>query len=182
MQFEDIKNVDELLKYMSDNIVYGFVDKFGNKYTDQYSKEFDDKWLKECVVQTGKEILNTKIGTCWDQVELERLWFKKNNYSLKTIFMGFEAEDGNDFPTHTFLVYQDNNKWFLFGDSNWQIHEFNTLEESIKYVKQELLDNAISMGVAKKEDYDLIRSFEYQELLNSCSVKEYLNYVTTEVV
>ena len=69
--FNNIKTPMELLKYM-DNITYGFVGRNGKKYTDMNSDDWND-WYDECLVQTGENVLITNIGTCYDQVEIERL-------------------------------------------------------------------------------------------------------------
>ena len=109
LMFDEINSPEELLEFMDKNITYGFLGKNGKKYTDMYSPEWND-WYDECFVQSGEEVLKSKIGTCWDQVELERLWFEKNNYNFKTIFIWFEVNRENNFPTHAFLIYEDNNK------------------------------------------------------------------------
>ena len=103
--FLNIKTPFELLEFMDKNITYGFVGKNGKKYLDMYSQEWND-WYQECFVQSGKEVLKSKVGTCWDQVELERLWFEKNGYSFKTFFVWFEVNRPNNLPTHTFLIYE----------------------------------------------------------------------------
>lgn len=79
--FNNIKTPMELLKYM-DNITYGFIGRNGKKYTDMNSTDWND-WYDECFVQSGEEVLKSKIGTYWDQVELERLWFEKIIITLK---------------------------------------------------------------------------------------------------
>ena len=85
-----IQTPNELLEYMSQNIIYGFIGKNGKKYTDMFSEEWND-WYSECFVQNGEEVLESKIGTCWDQVEFERLWFEKKGYTIHTFFMWFEV-------------------------------------------------------------------------------------------
>ena len=142
--------------------------------------EWND-WDKECLVQPGEEVLKTNIGTCWDQVELERLWFSKHNYEFKTIFIWFEVDYNNNYPTHSFLLYKENNKcyWFENAFFDYQgIHEFNTYEEAIDFIKERHLDNAINNKVAKKEDYDLIKCYEFQGFNKALSVEEYIDHVT----
>lgn len=180
IEYEDIKTPQELLRFMEENIVYGFISKDGKKYTDLDSKEYKDNWYNEAIVQTGREVLNTKIGTCFDQVELERLWFKEHGYKFKTIFIWFALPYINSYPTHSFLVYEENNKYYWFEHSfytNKGIHEFDTLEELIEFVKSKLLDDVISRGIGSKEDYDLLNYYEYEEIPNSLSIEEYLNHV-----
>ena len=138
----DIKSPDELLEYM-DNIAYGFVGKNGKKYYDMYSDEWND-WSNECIVQTGEEVLESKTGTCWDQVELERYLFEKENVPFKTYFI--VHYDSNKCPSHTFLIYESDGNFYWFEHS-WElyrgIHVFKSELEAIrdirdKFIKSEL--------------------------------------------
>lgn len=183
MDFDKINSPQELLNFMSNNIKYGFVGKNGKVYNNQNSEDWND-WYEQCLVQTGEQVLNTKVGTCWDQVELERLWFENNNYEIKTIFIWFEVDYENNYPTHSFLLYKNNNKWYWFENSFEScrgIHEFNTIEEAVECVKTRQLEYAISIGVAKHEDKDFIKDYEYSKLVSPFNVDEYINHVTTSV-
>lgn len=183
MKFDKIDNPEKLLEFMSENIKYGFVGKNGKVYNNQNSEDLND-WYEQCLVQTGDQVLKTKVGTCWDQVEMERLWFEKRNYEIKTIFIWFEVNYGNDYPTHTFLLYQKNGKWYWFENSFEAcrgIHEFNTIEEAIECVKTRQLEYAISIGVAKQEDKEFLKDYEYSKLVSPLNVDEYINHVTTSV-
>lgn len=182
--FNNIKTPMELLKYM-DNITYGFIGRNGKKYTDMNSTDWND-WYDECLVQTGENVLITNIGTCYDQVEIERLWFHKNNYNFKTIFAWFEVDRENDFPTHTFLIYESNNKWYWFEHAWYDfkgIHEFNSEKEILncfikkhyEFVKQnhkDLLDS----------DKDKLKCYEYEKINKNLSVQEYFEHVTLHKV
>ena len=48
--------------------------------------DVDDKFSEFYKLQSPDEVLKNKIGVCWDQVELERYWFKKHGYEIKTIY------------------------------------------------------------------------------------------------
>ncbi len=181
MLYKDIKTPDELLKFMEENIIYGFVSKEGKKYTDSFSDDWQNDWYSKCIVQTGKETLKTKIGTCFDQVELERLWFKEHNYSFKTIFMIFSSNKINNLPTHTFLIYKTANKYYWFEHAfyiNKGIHEFNSYQEAITYIKHQQLDYAINNNKIEKSYYRLLKIYEYNEIPSNLNVSEYLNWVT----
>lgn len=181
MKYQDIKTPNELLEFMKENIIYGFIDKEGNKYTDIFSKEWQDNWNSMGLVQTGENILKTRIGTCWDQVELERLWFKQNNYQYKTIFIIFELNKTNNLPTHTFLIYKELNKYYWFEHSfydNRGIHEFNNYQEAIDYVKSKQLEYAINNYKIDKSYYKFIKTYEYQEIPSNFTITEYLEWVT----
>jgi hypothetical protein len=183
-EFENIKTPNELLEFMKNNIKYGFTTKDGKKYYDMDSKEWDEHWYPECIVQSYEGILDTLCGTCWDQVELEREWFKRNKYRFKTIYLEFETAgpEPNDYPTHSFLVFNENNKWFLFENSfgsNRGIHEFNTLDSLIVSVKNKLLEHAINNCDLKLTNRDLINEWVYDKPPTNASVDEYINHVTS---
>lgn len=180
MSFNDIKNPEELLSYMIDNVTYGFVGKNKKIYDDTESEEWCD-WYQECLVQTGEEILKSNVGTCWDQVELERLWFKNHKYDFKTIFIYFEVDHENTYPTHSFLLFKENNKWcwfeHAFGDYEG-IYKFDSFKDALNYVKKAFFDRALDINVATNDDKKLIKCYEYKELNKHLSVDEYMNHVT----
>ena len=71
-------NVEEIMSLMED-INYGWVDKNGLIHN-----EVDDNFASLYMLQSPKEILNSKVGVCWDQVELERYYFKNTRLNIKT--------------------------------------------------------------------------------------------------
>ena len=92
----------EIMELMKD-IEYGWVDKHNNKHS-----VVNEKYAKNYILQSPNEIIKNKIGVCWDQVELERYFFKGNDWNVKTYFI--VHDDGDKCPTHTFLTYEKNNK------------------------------------------------------------------------
>ena len=182
MEFNKVDSPEKLLKFMNINIKYGFKGKNGKKYSDQFSEEWND-WYKQCIVQTGEEVLKSGIGTCWDQVELERLWFENHNYEIKTFFIWFEIECENNYPTHTFLLYKKDNKWYWFEhafEDYRGIHEFISIDEAIEYVISKHLEYAVNNGIAKSEDRKLIVTYEYSKLEKTVNVDDYINHVTNK--
>lgn len=180
MKFNDINNPEDLLNYMNENVVYGFIGNNKKIYKDTESEEWLD-WYNECRVQTGEEILKTNVGTCWDQVELERLWFEKHNYEFKTIFIYFEVDHENNFPTHSFLIFKENDKWYWFEHAFGEyegIYEFDSIEDAIKYIKNAFLNRAIEMNCATIDDKNLIRMYEFNKFEKKLTVDEYINHVT----
>ena len=169
MSFDNIDTPQELLDYMGNNIKYGFITKDGKKEFNNYSNFYD-----ECIVQTGKELLITKVGTCWDQVELERMWFIEHGYNIKTYFLFFES--GGSLPTHTFLIYEDNGIWYWFENAFFNhrgIHKYSSIKEALEEVKKKQIEYA-----KVKEE---VKSCEY-EVINKCmTVGEYLKHVKNEI-
>ena len=124
-----------------ENIEYGWMDKQGNKYNT-----VDESYSNNYILQSPKEILKNKVGVCWDQVELERYYFKGNDWNIKTYFIVYY--DNDKCPTHTFLTFEKGNKYYWFEHS-WErfrgIHEYTTLKYLLldvrnKFIKYELND------------------------------------------
>ena len=180
-EFNNISSPEELLEFM-DCISYGFVSKTGKKYYDNDLEGWNN-WFEECCVQNGEDVLKSRVGTCWDQVELERLWFDKNNYKFKTIFSWFEHGRNDDMPTHTFLIYESNNKYYWFEHSFEMykgIYEFDSEEDAIEYVKDKQFEYALMNNeCAKENDRDYLVCYEYNKPMDHLNVKDYLEYVTS---
>ena len=133
MKYEQIKTPKDLYIFMERNIKYGFVTSYKKTYTHKNTPNVDEyeKILEEHYkLQTPEELLNSKCGLCYDQVEFERKWFKDNNYQIKTYFTTYH--------NHAFLIFKDNNKYKLFErtyPNNNGIFSFDTLNNTIKYYK-----------------------------------------------
>lgn len=180
MNFNDINTPNELLDYMINNITYGFLGTNGKRYDNPDSEEWND-WYDQSFIQSGEEVLKSKTGICWDQVELERLWFSKHNYEFVTVFIWFSVDYVNSYPTHSFLLYKDNNKWNWFENAFFDctgIHEYNSKEDAIKSVKDKFMYNALINGWAKPEDEKYIMTREYNKPKDDLNVQDYLNHVT----
>ena len=129
-KYDNISTPLELLDFMS-SIKYGFLGSDNKFYFD------DSNWFDKFVLQSPSDILNNMIGNCFDQVELERDWFSKHNYKFNVYFQRIELDYNNPYPMHTFLVYEDNNKYYWFENAwsdNRGIFEYNTLDELFKDV------------------------------------------------
>ena len=177
----EIKSPESLLDYMNKNIKYGFIGKNGKHYTDTTSEEWND-WYSQCIVQTGEEVLESNIGTCWDQVELERLWFEKHNYHFHTFFMWFEVGRECNLPTHTFLIFENDNKYYWFEHAfelYKGIHEFNSLREAVEAVKSKHIEyTKINYNDASDEDMECLAVYEYSKPKEQSNVDGYLKHVT----
>ena len=126
-------NEFEIMDLMND-IQYGWIDKKGNKYIDDSisDAEFSNTYL----LQTPKEIIKNKIGVCYDQVGLERFYFKGNDWNIATYFLG--SSTNRKVPTHTFLTFEKNSKYYWFEHAFEKfrgIHEYSTLNELLLDVK-----------------------------------------------
>lgn len=161
---EKIKTPEELLEYMGKNIEYGYVGKENKIYsTDDvdFGKNFDTEYF----LQTPEQLIASKHGVCWDQTELEREWFLKKGYDFKLFFLAFIKEELNNLPTHTFLVYKNDDKFYWFENSFGSqrgIHEYKGLDALIKDVKNRQFDYAKKECWATEDDFKDITVFEYE--------------------
>ena len=139
---DNINTPEELLDFMSNNFNYGYLSKTGHLYRFN-DDNFDFDWFNEYKLQTADELLETKVGNCFDQVEFERDWFLKHNYEIKTIFEMVNLSYENDYQTHSFLVYKDkDNNWCWFENADYDnrgIHKFDSFDKLIDYEYKNIL-------------------------------------------
>jgi len=110
MEYKDTKTPEQLLKYMIENIKYGFVDDNEKAYGPWDNQEFQEGCLTKWHLSSPERLIKVGYGHCWDQVELERDWFKKNNYNFKTLYIWFEFPYNNSYSTHTYLLFEKGKK------------------------------------------------------------------------
>lgn len=139
MEYKDITTPNELMKYMDENITYG-IHTDNKDYEDANDKEASSKWK----LATDDLLTEYKYGHCFDQTELERNWFLKNGYEVKTFFIWFfYPNESNNIPTHSYLVYSNNNKYYYFEHADYKnrgIYEFDSLEEAIEFQKNKYIE------------------------------------------
>lgn len=127
-------NIEDVMK----DINYGYVDKNNNIKTD-------DDYI-DYKLQTPEELLNSKYGVCWDQVELERDILK--DYKTKSYFMVYY--DNENCPSHTFITIEYNNKYYWYEHS-WNIykgiHEYDNLDDLLKDVSIKQIDYIKTLGI-----------------------------------
>ena len=130
---------NEIMESMA-GIEYGFLDENGNNIIND-TKKWDEEFFEFYFLQSYEELLKTKCGVCFDQVEFERYIFNKNNVEVKTYFI--VTYDNDMLPSHTFLTYEKNKKYYWFEHS-WGIyrgiHEYNSLQDLLKDVKEKFIN------------------------------------------
>lgn len=104
------------MKYLDTNFQYGVIDNNGNKFFDSDSKQFQQICTSYWKLRPVKQLLKDKLGHCYYQVEIEREWFEKNGYEVKTFWISaYQKEIENSGLSHTYLVYKENNSWKLLN-------------------------------------------------------------------
>ena len=167
-------NIQKIMNVMEE-IEYGFLDNNGNNICDNV--DLEDTFNKVYYLMSPEELLNKKIGVCWDQVELERKLFEENNIKNETYFI--YIDDKNNLPSHTFLVYYVNNKVYWFEHSWFDekgIHEYNNLNDllndvEIKFIKSR--ENEVPKGLD-------VHIYKYNKPNYNISCNEFYNYIFTQ--
>ena len=173
-EFESTKTPEELLIFMKDNINYGLIGKKDNKLYSPKYEGWGEGEQPEQKFQNPKELLESGHGTCWEQTELERIWFSKNNFEFKTFLLMFGRDIGQKNPAHTLLAYKKDEKWYWFEnslDKHNGIHKFENLEDLIEDVKNKLIASA-RKNEATEEDIKRCELYEYKTPVHSCRDKD----------
>lgn len=138
--FMELKTPEELYNYMKGNIRYGFYSDLSQGI--YIRSKLNNDFLYEYMIfynyclQKPEQMIKTKVGICFDQVEFERKWFVNYGYKVHTFFCNFH--------NHAFLVYEYNGKYYYFERTLKKlngIHEANSLKDILdEYKKQQLSD------------------------------------------
>lgn len=156
----------ETMNLLSD-INYGWLDINNQKHLNDF-KNIDNIYK----LQSPKELINNKIGLCFDQVELER-YYLKNNPTIKSYCI--VHYDIRNFKSHTFLTYKEKNKYYWFEHA-WEkfkgIHEYDSNEKLLcdvksKFIKYELQNNCDDDKLALKEYKKLKYGISTEEVFKS---------------
>ena len=134
MKIENIKNPDNLLEYMNENIRYGWLDFDNNEHIDTM-KQFRQLYR----TLTIEEIITNKLGTCIDQTNLEMLVMENLHIPYKAYCLRSYKDDKRivDPKMHCFIIYYQDGKWYHFEHSNPDvrgIHEYDTEEQAMQAI------------------------------------------------
>ena len=150
-----MEDIQEIMKLM-DEIKYGWVDKEGKPHTKL------ENMIEMYMLQTPEEVMKSKVGLCWDQVELERFYFKEKDIDIKSYFIVYN--DGKKFPCHTTMSFEKNGKFYWFEHA-WDIYkgikEFDTEDELLEEVKK------CFISLELKDGYDNNQIFIYNDKKNN---------------
>lgn len=176
-KFANIDTVNELLTWM-DNIEYGWISKKDGKIYGTGEDDDETEFFKYYYLQSPWELMRSKNGVCWDQVELERHWFKENNFNCTAIYI--EINDEKECPTHTFIIYKDKNK-FNWLEHSWGIfkgiHSYNSINQLLTDVvsKHQKFNNDTTSPVIIKSYGKPNYGESCEEFMNFCRSSESIN-------
>lgn len=129
--------VEEIMNIM-DSIQYGYLDKNGRNIVEKDPENWDIEFEEIYYLLSPEELLEKKVGVCYDQVELERKLLEEKKIEVHTYFIE-TIEDEKNIYTHTFLVYQENNDYYWFEHSWGEyrgIYKYSNLTELLLDVKE----------------------------------------------
>lgn len=179
MRYEEVKSPEELLRFM-DIINYGFVDSEGKKYGSFDEEEFEKNVLTKWRLSSVDSLIEVCYGHCFDQVELERDWFSKHGFKFKTYYMMFLFDYPNEYSTHTFLIYEQNSKWWIFEHSDYLergILEFNSLEEALRYKMNRHIDYNRKYNKVAHDEIKHLKVYEYGKPMTGSTFKEFIDNI-----
>ena len=176
--YQKIKTPNELLMFM-DKINYGYLSKSSKVYLNN-----DGDWYLEYILENTSDILNTMTGNCFDQTELERDWFTKNNCYVETYFEMVNLNYKNAYPTHSFLIYKNNGNWYLFEHADYEtkgIYEFTSKEELLIFQMNNYISYLKTFNISDLElSKVILRKFERPK--KHIDAKEYLDHVVSSEI
>lgn len=160
-------NEFEIMDLMK-NIEYGLIDKNNHKH-----KVVDDTYLDNYILQSPNEVIKNKIGLCCDQVELERYYFKGNDWNIKTYFL--VCCNNDKCPTHAFLTFEKNDKYYWFENA-WErfrgIYEYNSMKELLLDIKSKFIKHQLN----KSTEESKLSLYEYQKPKYHISIQEFYDH------
>ena len=181
MNINEITTPHELMTFLDKSIRYGVIDNSDNKFYDSSTSDFQDACNNSWKVRPVSQIINDGIGHCYDQVEVERFWFEKHNYIVKTFWISaYQKEIENSGFAHTYLMFKENGRWKLFEHADYKnkgIYEFDSLEKAIDWQASNQIEFAKSC-VKPINKYD-VAIYEYKKPQIGLTMREFLDHVVS---
>ncbi len=126
-------------------IQYGWVDSDGGKHIDMAH------YAERYMLQMPDQLLESRLGVCWDQVELQRKLFSDISVTTRSFFIVHYDED--KCPTHTFTIFEYDNKIFWYEHA-WAtmrgLHEYDNLKTAISDIRNKFIDNELTTNTIRK--------------------------------
>ncbi len=182
MKYSEISTPQVLLEYMIQNMQYGFVDENNQIYRPE-SEEFQNYVKTKWHLSSPDRLLQVGYGTCFDMVELERDWFSKHGYHFKTMFIWFQLPYNNTYSMHTYLLYEENEKWNYFEVSDMSqrgIHTFDTFKDAIAYQKEKHIEQNCQRNPVSEDELKCIHIYQYKEPKYQCSFNEFIDHIVED--
>ncbi len=108
----DIANMQQLMNFFQNNMKYGFTHK--NRIYLEEGADFSSQMDKYYKLRIGEDFIKSGYGVCWDFCEFERSFCEQMNITHECYFFLSFLKGSECGPTHTFLIFEQNNKWYWF--------------------------------------------------------------------
>ena len=105
-------NYSKLVDFVT-SIRYGYIDIDNNEHLDNFSNP-----NSQYLLQYPNNLTKSKIGLCFDIVELYRDYLSKRKIECESYYL--EYNDGSVLETHAFIIQKRKNLWFECLDNSWE--------------------------------------------------------------
>jgi len=143
-RIDSFRTPEDLLFYLNKRFLYGYTDKKGYEYINDFSIE---RFYNDYRTLHPIDLFQTRVGVCWDYVELERYVLSRmpNIDNIQVHYMNNKNKS-----THTFLTYTQSGIGYYF-EFSWSrkkgIHRYNHMEDLIKEIHDGMIkDNGKDDG------------------------------------
>ncbi|MCQ2978419.1 MAG: hypothetical protein MJ245_01320 [Clostridia bacterium] len=157
---------DELdLKRCMTQIEFGYVDIDENVHY-----EIDQDFRDNFSLQAPRTLMKSFVGTCFDEVELIRRFFKEKEIYAETYFV--ISKGAGTVQNHAFVVFQNDNMWGWF-ENYWKeyegIHYYVSKERLLKDVYNKFLSKCGRVSTIALYQYDRPEyGINYNEFIEHC--------------
>ena len=154
-------NIKDKLK----DIKLGYRDKEDNKYVG-FTPDFKEIFY----LQSPKQLLESKIGSCFDQVELERELITRLDVDCRTYFISYPDEEYD--MSHAFLIYKDSQRYY-WVENAWMkyqgLHVYNS--------KDDLFDDVLGKFVKTipNGDFKKVKLYLYEKPRSGISYAKFVS-------
>lgn len=170
--FNNLETVEELMKYMDDNISYGW-HGIDNVTRINSLKEFKEYYRTMSI----EDIIKYKVGTCPDQVNLIKSFLDNKCIENKILaLVGYENIDGIDKErVHFLILYRENEIWYQFEHASrffkgiFKYGNIADAKNKILFKYKDILKNANILEIESIPfglDYNSLREIIIKKLNN----------------
>lgn len=177
MTINDIRNPQDILDFMDENIKYGWLDLNGDEHIGNM-KNFRRLYRTSSL----EESLKHGLGCCIEQVYLMKYLLDKISIPNKMFCTRvYEGKDFNNLDEeehmHCFILYYVDNKVYQLEHPNWErigIYEFNSEDEAINKINKYYVD------LVEGKSRPVTEFFEVKPGLSFKDFNDYINSLDEE--
>lgn len=133
------------IKDKLNSIILGYRD-----YNGKFYSGFQSNFKETFYLQSPRQLGDSKIGTCFDQVEFIRDFIHKMDYQVRSYFFYYPSDEED--ISHAILVYKDSKRYYWIENAWYKykgLHIYNNKDELLEDVANKFVDT-INDGDIKK--------------------------------